>query len=42
MSHPPTIIFRNNGHATNTAIEIDGRHNVASRDDEFEQDDDGE
>ena len=34
------FIHRNNGHATNTAIEIDGRRGEP-RVDEFEQDDDG-
>ena len=34
------IFRRKNGHATNTAVEIDGRRD-GPREDEFEQDDDG-
>ena len=34
------IFHRKNGHATNTAVEIDGRRD-GPREDEFEQDDDG-
>ena len=33
------ILCRKNGHATNTAVEIDGRREA--NEDEFEQDDDG-
>jgi hypothetical protein len=34
------FVRRNNGHATNTAVEIDGRRD-GPREDEFEQEDDG-